>query len=112
MTKLCTSLFSVLLLSAPVLAYSAPPMMESNSLHKATLEITADNYNPQTEVIKTASAPYTHETERNNSLFRGALAKQGVAVNLRIDASSEVSYSRYSTASEQNNSLFRGALAK
>jgi len=59
-----------------------------------------------------AAKPYTHESQKNNSFFRGVLAKQGVTVNLRINADSEVSYSRDSDTSEKNNSLFHGAMAK
>lgn len=113
MTKLYISIFSVFLLSNPILVLSAPPVTEINSVPRAVLEIMAKNYQPQTDdKIETPSIPYTHESEKNNSLYRATLAIQGVTVNLRLNSASDVSYSRYTNTSEKNNSLYRGAMEK
>ncbi len=116
MTKLYIAILSTFLLSNTVWANSTAPIIENNSLSKAMLEINARDYRPETEPqIEISSTPFpiTHESEKNNSLFRGALAKQGVDINLLINNTSKTSYSRYAPhLSEQNNSLYRGALAK
>jgi len=117
MTKLqILTILPAFLLSNMIWANSAVPMVENNSLSKAMLEIAARDYQPKTEPqIEISSTPFslTHESEKNNSLFRGALAKQGVDINLLINSSSKTSYSRHTPhLSEQNNSLYRGALAK
>jgi hypothetical protein len=55
----------------------------------------------------------THESEKYNSLFHGALAQQGLNENIHLNAGSEVNYSRkLSHTSEKNNSLSHGAMAR
>ncbi|MFW5447590.1 MAG: hypothetical protein ACKE8G_05580 [Methylophagaceae bacterium] len=110
MTKLSIFLLASFFLSSIASAQPYARLNETNSLSRAALEIMAMNNEAQTNVE--AATPYTHESQKNNSLARGALAKQGVAVNLRFNSDSVASYSRDATASEKNNSLSRGALAK
>jgi len=115
MTKLLITALSSFLLSTSVWANSTvtAPMIENNSLSKAVLEIVEKDYQPKTAPqIETPSRPYTHESEKNNSLFHGALAKQGVNVNIRINSASEIDYSRQSSEERDHNSLFRAVLAK
>lgn len=110
MTKILIPLFSALLLSTTVSAKPASELTDRNSLPKAVLEMAHQENKSYTN--KDHATPYTHESEKNNSLVRGALAKQGAQVNFRFNSDSEVSYSRDATKSENNNSLSRGALAK
>jgi len=110
MTTLPITILATFLLSTTVWADPATQSTETNSFYKAVLEVGAMDNNSQKNVIP--ATPYTHENQKNNSLFRAALAKQGVNVNLRINSASEVSYVRSSNTSEQYNSLSHGALAK
>lgn len=110
MMKLYIILLSSLLLANAALAKPASEMMETNSFSAAILERASQDSQP---TISTEPArPYTHESEKTNSLSRAVLAIQKVNVNLSINSESEVSYSRYSHESEKNNSLGRGALAR
>ena len=114
MSKLYIAIFSTFLLSNPIWAYSAGQVTETNSLSKAALEMQSANYRgTQTDVIiKSSTRPYSHESQKNNSLSSAVLARQGVKVNLLIGSDSKVTYSRHSNTSEKNNSLAHGALAK
>ena len=110
MTKLILTLLSTVMLSNVAWAQPVAHLTETNSLSKAVLEMAAMNAQPQKNAK--VEIPYSHESEKNNSLSRAVLAKQGVKVNLHFDRTSEVSYSRYTNKSEQYNSLVRGAMAK
>ncbi|PHS22561.1 MAG: hypothetical protein COA83_11585 [Methylophaga sp.] len=104
------TLLPALLLTNIVLAKPASEVTETNSFTGAILEMASQDSYP---TIRTEPAtPYTHESEKTNSLSRAVLAIQKVNVNLSINSASEVSYSRYSHESEKNNSLGRGALAR
>lgn len=110
MTKLSISILSMLLVSTTVWAHSPAQPTEVNSFYRAVIERSVQNNHSQ---VKTEpSSPYTHETEKGNSLFRAALALQGSQVNLRLNSASEVSYSRYTDSRQTYNSLFLGAMAK
>lgn len=108
MTKLSITLFANLFLLSIASAQTHTHMITTNSLPRAALEITAMN-NPHETTGKVATH-YSHNDEKNNSLARGALARQGVKVNILVTADSELCYSRYEQSGEQNNSLSRGAL--
>ena len=66
----------------------------------------------ETPKVETSPRPDTHESEKNNSLFHGALAKQGVNINIRINSASEVDYSRTPSMDREHNSLFGAAFKK
>jgi hypothetical protein len=109
MTKLFITILSSLLLANAAWAH----MAENNSLSNNALEINANGTRNLPPANTKLESHYTHKSEQNNSLIRGALAKQGVGMNLRINSESEVSYERYPyTKSDQRNSLFRGILSK
>jgi len=112
MTKLTLSILSTLLLSTAVWAQSPAQNSPINSLSQAILEMVDDERVPHTNSAVTT--PYSHESEKYNSLARGALAKQQVSLNLRLNSASKVDYSRYTETSEKNkyNALSHGALAK
>jgi len=113
MIRLQITILTTFLLSNPIWAYSADPATETNSVSKAAIEISAANYKPQTGAkTDSSSTAYTHESEKNNSLFHGALAKQGVKMNIVISRDSKVNYSPSTDTSEKNNSLFHGAMAR
>lgn len=109
MAKLIISLISILALSNSVVA-DPVNHMSNNSLYEAIHE----NVSANTQVAKTSTMakPYSHDSQKYNSLFASVLAIQGVKANIVIDANSKVNYSRSKDTREQNNSLFRGALAK
>ena len=109
MTKLFITLISTLVLSNTVVA--APINHISNtSLYGAIHENVSAN--AQSNKTSTIATPYTHESQKYNSLFASVLAIQGVKANIVINANSHVDYSRHKDTREQNNSLFHGALAK
>jgi len=114
MTKLTITLLSTLIFSLSNIAWAHPTHQrtEVNSYHKAVLERAAHHNHSQ--IATTPSAPYTHESEKNNSLPRAVLALQGTKMNLVLNSASDVSYARDSDldTSEQYNSLSHGALAK
>jgi hypothetical protein len=111
MTKLYITLFFTFLVSNSAWAYPPGQLTEYNSLSKAALEIAAMD-NPASSNVEKA-VPYTHASEQYNSLFHGALAKQGVNENIHLNAQSEVNYSRKASHSkEEYNSLSRGAMAR
>lgn len=106
MTKVFVTMLLTFLLSSTAWAQ----LTEINSLPKAALEIHAMNAPAQT--TGDIETPYTHDVEKNNSLARGALAKQGVKVSLRINADSTINYTRNKDVSERYNSFYRGVLAQ
>jgi hypothetical protein len=83
----------------------------SNSISEAINGHTPTNTN-QGHEAKNLVSSYTHDSEKYNSLFRGALAIQGVRANLVINSNSKIDYERHKTSGEHNESLFRGALSK
>lgn len=106
MTKLSIILFASLFLSG--IASAQMHTITTNSLPRAALAITAMN-NPH-ETTGKVTTHYSHNDEKNNSLARGALARQGVKVSILVTADSKPRYSRYEQLGERNNSLPRGAL--
>ncbi|MDB2705134.1 hypothetical protein N9Y67_01185 [Pseudomonadota bacterium] len=111
MTNLPLTLFLAFLVSNSAWAYLPGQLIEYNSLPKAAPEI-APMDNPASLNVEKAT-PYTHESEKYNSLFHGALAKQGVGENIHLNAESEVNYSRkVYHSNEKYNSLSRGAMAR
>ena len=91
-------------------AQAADQTIDTDSFLNAVLEMQAKNAQPQEDV--SPATPYIHESEKNNSLARGTLYKQGTKVNIRINRESEINYSRHISTSQKNNSLFHGAMAK
>lgn len=80
----------------------------TDSLSKAVLEINAMNAQPQKNIK--ASTVYTHESEKNNSLFRAALAIQ--EANMKVHSVNEVSYTQTKTTHRQQNSFYGAVLEK
>ena len=110
MIKLYITLLSTLLLSNVAIAKPVNQVVDTNSFSGAILEMVAKDSSPA--ISSEPAVPYTHESEKTNSLSRAVLAMQKVNVNLRINSESEVNYSGDSHESEKNNSLGRGALAR
>ncbi|PHS32450.1 MAG: hypothetical protein COA95_03980 [Methylophaga sp.] len=110
MTKSTLFLFASIFASSIVSAEPYARLNETNSISRAALEIMAMHNPPQQNVEHVT--PYTHESEKNNSLGRAALAKQGTKVNLRFNSDSVIRYSRDVRKSDNNNSFFRRALAR
>lgn len=103
-------IISTLLLSSMAWGQSSVYQTETNSLSRAVLKMAAKKEQPKDETQ--TKIPYTHKSEQNNSLARGALAKQGVNVNLRVNSASKVNYSNTVSKREQHNSFFHAVLAK
>ncbi len=109
MRKLFISLSLGLILPNTVMANPVNHMSNASlygAIHENVLA------NAQSNETSNIARPYTHESQKYNSLFASVLAIQGVKANIVINANSKVDYSRHKDISEQNNSLFRGALAK
>ena len=89
------------------------PIIETASLTTMALEINARNYRSKVPpTIKAPSIPFTHEREKNNSLYSAVLAKQGVKINLIINSESKITSTRPSYKNERTNSLFGRVLAR
>jgi hypothetical protein len=91
-------------IAAPPVSYDTAP-----SLSTAVLEMQASRHTKSEKTTERAQ-PYRHTDEQNNSLARGALAKQGVPQNIVVTSMSQISTERYDPK-ENNNSLLRAALS-
>jgi hypothetical protein len=92
-------------------AIAAPPVSNHTapSLSTAVLELQASRH-ANSEKTTAHAKPYRHTEEQNNSLARGALAKQGVPQKIVVTSMSQISSERYDPK-ENNNSLLRAALS-
>ncbi|NQY26475.1 MAG: hypothetical protein HRT92_04780 [Piscirickettsiaceae bacterium] len=110
MNRLLITLLLTFLLSNIAWAKQASQLIETNSLSKAAIEISALNAPSPTNTE--LATPYTHASEKNNSLFRAVLAIHESQIRFRFSSDSKVrdSRSRYTSKNEQNNSLAHGAI--
>jgi|GEM_PF-1752045 len=103
---------SIIILSTFMLsnvAWGKPAIQPTtNSLSKAVLEINA--MNAPTQMNMKPAKSYTHESEKNNSLFQAALAIQ--EAQMKVDADSGLSYSQRKSTHRHNNSFFNSVLEK
>ncbi len=103
---------SIIILSTFMLSNTAwgKPAIQptTNSLSKAVLEINAINAQPQKNMK--ASTVYTHQNEKNNSLFRAVLAIQ--EANMKGDSDHEITYSQTRSTHRQHSSFYGAVLEK
>lgn len=80
----------------------------TNSLSEAVLEINAKNAPPQTNLEP--AKPYTNESEKNNSLSRGALAMQ--EAHMKSPSNGVVIHSATKSTTTHQNSFYGAVLEK
>lgn len=79
-----------------------------NSISEAMIQITARTAKPQEHSM--VFRPYTHESEKNNSLSRAALAIQ--EKNVKVERNIEINDSHTNSSNIRTNSLFDAVLVK
>ncbi len=103
---------SIIILSTFMLsniAWGEPAVhLSNNSLSESVLEINAINAPPPTNTAPAKA--YSNESQKNNSLSRGALAKQ--EEHTQGNVKSEVSSSPTKSTSSQQSSFFGAVLDK